>query len=155
MKYLLLLAALTSFYSTADVNEELNCMALNIYHEARSESLAGQYAVADVVLNRVDSNRFPKSICEVVKQAKLWKGNPIRNKCQFSWYCDGLSDTATETNSWQQAVEIAISITLHDKFRGITEGATHYHTNFVDPYWNVDMRLIGTIGDHIFYLENR
>jgi len=140
---------------TDDKYAQERCLATNIYHEARSESLAGQYAVADVVLNRVKSRHYPDTICGVVHQAQTWGGNPIRNKCQFSWYCDGKSDEPTETNSWQQSVEVAISIMHYDKFRGITEGATHYHTNYVNPFWNRDMHLVGSIGDHIFYVEER
>ena len=135
------------------IETALMCLAMNIYHEARSESIAGQYAVADVVLNRVESKNYPNTVCGVVKQAKLWEGKPIRNKCQFSWYCDGKRDEPTDTFSWQQSVEVAIMINNHKRFRGITEGATHYHTNYVDPYWNKDYKLVTTIDNHIFYRE--
>ena len=135
-----------------------HCLALNIYHEARSESLAGQYAVADVVLNRVESPRFPNTVCEVVHQAKLSKWHlergrevPIRNKCQFSWFCDGKSDTPSEKDAWQRSIQVAVSIMKHNRFRGITEGSDHYHTEYVDPYWNKNMELVGSIGYHIFY----
>ena len=153
MKRILLTLLLLSTSVDADTMSNEECLALNIYHEARSESLAGQYAVADVVLNRVMSNRYPNTVCKVVKQARLWDGHPIRNKCQFSWYCDGKSDTPTEMDSYYKALEISNSILHYDKFRGITEGSTHYHTHYVNPAWNGSMRLIGTIGDHIFYLE--
>lgn len=140
---------------SVDLNDPVECLALNIYQEARSESVAGQYAVADVVLNRVRSSNYPNTICGVVKQARLWDGYPVRNKCQFSWYCDGKSDTPTEVDSWQKAVEVSINIVYNDRYRGITEGATHYHTDYVDPFWNKHMRLVGRIGDHIFYVEER
>ena len=78
---------------------DAHCLAMNIYHEGRSDNLAGQYAVADVVLNRVESKRYPNTVCEVVYQARMkpsWKDPdkliPIKNKCQFSWYCDGKDD---------------------------------------------------------------
>mgnify|MGYP000663418613 CR=1 FL=1 len=132
-----------------------HCMALNIYHEARSESLAGQYAVADVVLNRVESKDYPDTVCGVVKHARRWDGYPIRNQCQFSWYCDGKPDTPTESDAWYRSINVAQDIMYDDKFRGLTEGATHYHTHYVNPRWNRNMKLIGTIGDHIFYLEER
>lgn len=155
MKSLLpIILVLMSFNALAD-NEATECLALNIYHEARGESLAGQYAVADVVLNRVDSRLYPNDICSVVKQARLWKGNPVRNKCQFSWYCDGKPDEPESQHAWMLSVEVAISILHYGKYRGITEGATHYHTDYVNPRWNRDMHLIGRIGDHIFYLEER
>ena len=137
------------------INEGLICLALNIYHEARSESLAGQYAVADVVLNRVESSRYPNTICEVVYQAMTWKGNPIRDKCQFSWYCDGKSDRPTETDAWYRSIGVAVNIMHKAQFRGLTESATHYHTDYVNPNWNRSMNYIGRIGNHLFYLETR
>ena len=143
------------FAEAEQLNNEEQCLALNVYHEARSESLAGQYAVADVVLNRVESTHFPNSICAVVKQAQLWDGHPVRNKCQFSWYCDGKSDDPKEKDAWYRSLEVAQSIMYADRFRGITEGANHYHTQYVNPNWNRNMRLIGSIGDHIFYYEER
>lgn len=132
-----------------------HCMALNIYHEARSESLAGQFAVADVVLNRMKSKDYPDTVCGVVKEARMWDGYPVRNKCQFSWYCDGKPDKPTEKDAWYRSLDVAQDIMYDNKFRGITEGATHYHTHYVNPRWNRNMKLIGTIGDHIFYLEER
>lgn len=144
---------------------ELYCLALNIYHESRSDNLAGQAAVADVVLNRVDDSRYPNTICEVVKQGPVresWKTrqtpdpddavfHPIRNRCQFSWWCDGKDDTPHSALSWRKAQEIAYHIVNSDLFRGITEGATHYHATYVDPHWNRSMIEIGRIGEHIFY----
>ena len=69
----------------------LMCLAFNIYHEARSQSTIGQLAVAQVVMNRVDDDRFPDTVCEVVKQAVTHKGTnkPILHRCSFSWWCDG------------------------------------------------------------------
>lgn len=138
---------------------EIHCLALNIYHEARSDNLAGQAAVADVVLNRVADKRYPNSICKVIKQgpiSKWWlkeKGKevPIRNRCQFSWWCDGKSDEPKQTLAWRKAQEIAFHIVNNDLFRGITEGATHYHATYVDPHWNKSMLEVGRIGEHIFY----
>lgn len=151
---LLLLSPFANAFGSESYSEA-RCLALNIYHEARSESLAGQYAVADVVLNRVESKHFPNSVCGVVKQAQLWEGHPVRNRCQFSWYCDGKSDEPTEKDAWHRSLEVAESILYSNRFRGITEGANHYHTHYVDPSWNRNMRLVGSIGDHIFYYEDR
>lgn len=143
-------------------NDDLECLALNIYHEARSESLAGQYAVADVTINRVQDRRYPSTICGVVKQAVLSQWGldrgmaiPRKNMCQFSWYCDGLADDPVETYSWLRAQDIARDMIFVRKYRGITEGSTHYHANYVNPKWSSheSMRLIGRIGDHIFYKE--
>ena len=72
----------------------LMCMAFNIYHEANNQSMLGQIAVGQVVMNRVEDSRFPDTVCEVVKQAVTYKGTdkPVLHKCQFSWYCDGKND---------------------------------------------------------------
>ena len=76
---------------------------------------------------------------------------PIRNKCQFSWWCDGKSDTAHDTDSWMQAQEIAYRLVAQEKYRGITEGSTHYHATYVSPKWAPTLDLVGRIGQHIFY----
>lgn len=136
------------------------CLALNIYHEARSDNLAGKYAVSDVVLNRVKSTRYPNTICEVVRQGPVkpsWKDPsnmiPIRHKCQFSWYCDGKDDTPLDADAWLEAQEIAYLIVELDNFVGISEGATHYHATYVDPVWNKKMQHVGRIGSHLFFRQ--
>ena len=133
---------------------ETECLALNIYHEARGDNYAGKYAVADVVLNRQSNRRYPDKICDVIKQGYTHEdGQPIINRCQFSWYCDGLSDVPKETVAYQEAVSLAQQMMEYQAMRGITEGATHYHAYYVTPDWVNDrgMILIGRIGDHIFY----
>jgi len=130
------------------------CMALNVYYEARSDNMAGKYAVADVVLNRVNDSRYPNTVCDVVKQGRL--GNPPgsevqRNMCQFSWFCDGKHDNPADEDSWQKAQIVAYNIMQHKKFRGITEGSTHYHATYVTPDWAETIEIVGTIGQHIFY----
>jgi spore germination cell wall hydrolase CwlJ-like protein len=142
--------------------EEHECLALNIYHESRSDNFAGRVAVADVVLNRVNHNRYPNTICEVITQAKTrinWKGNivPAIAQCQFSWYCDGRQDVPRDTDAWEDAQLIAEQLLTDEKFRGITEGATHYHAVYVTPNWINDrgMQLVGRIGEHKFYRWNR
>jgi len=171
----LLLATTVSFSSTEILGSTINapedelytqeshpeeyCMALNIYHEARSDNLAGQFAVADVTLNRVRDTRWPTSVCEVVTEGKIsqwWlkehgKVVPVKHKCQFSWFCDGKSDDVDDEQSWRRAQTVAYQIMHRDMMRGITEGATHYHATYVDPSWNKRYRTIGRIGAHIFY----
>jgi len=149
---LLLLALLATglFASSIDVK----CLALNIYHEARGSNLADQAAVADVVLNRVESRKYPNSVCGVVKQGRTWKGNPVKHKCQFSWYCDGKSDRMTDTDAAKSAYYIAHQMLANNRFRGISEGSTHYHANYVKPYWAKSFELVGTIGRHIYYRSN-
>ena len=145
------------------------CMALNIYYESRSDNLAGQYAVADVVLNRMHDDRYPNTVCDVIQQGPVresWKTKqypdlpdeeriylPIRHMCQFSWYCDGKSDDPKDETGWAQAQYVAGAIMYSGKYRGITEGATHYHATYVRPKWRLDrgMNHIGRIGSHIFY----
>ena len=144
---------------TEESEPELYCLALNIYHESRSDNLAGQAAVADVVLNRVNDKRWPSTICEVIKQgpiSKWWKEEkgkevPIRNRCQFSWWCDGKNDEPLQPLAWRKAQEIAYHIVNSNLFRGVTEGSTHYHATYVDPKWNRSMLEMGRIGEHIFY----
>ena len=133
------------------------CLSLNIYHESRSDNLAGRISVADVVLNRVDSQHFPDTICGVVHQAKTrvnWKGNvvPVRGMCHFSWYCDGLSDEPLEEGAWEDA-QIVADLAINGGWRGISEGATHYHATYVEPNWINDRGMvpIGRIGQHKFY----
>ena len=144
-------------------SKEIECLAMNIYHEARGDNLAGQYAVADVVLNRVHDKRYPDTVCGVVYDAKMsewWlergKEVPARNRCQFSWYCDGRLDEPATGDSWESAKLIANEIYEHYAFRGITEGATHYHATYVNPTWINDrgMHMVGRVGEHIFYRWN-
>lgn len=139
-------------------NPEEYCLAQNIYFEARSSNLADQAAVADVVLNRVRDSRYPDTVCEVVKQGRQkpsWKDPSkmvmVRNQCQFSWYCDGKADIPKDTDAWLSAQQLAYFIILDNKYRGITEGATHYHATYVKPDWISDMQLVGRIGDHVYY----
>jgi spore germination cell wall hydrolase CwlJ-like protein len=123
---------------------------MNIYHEARGEPLAGQIAVALVVQNRVNSPKFPNSICAVVHQGHYWEGHPIRNKCAFSWWCDGKSDMPQDDQAWQQALHLAYRVQNTDVI-DITEGATFYHADYVQPYWAGDYAATVKLGQHIFY----
>ena len=137
---------------TQDKYPEHYCLALNIYYEERGSNLADKAAVSDVVLNRVNDNRYPNTICEVVKQGKQHpSGQMVRNACQFSWYCDGKSDVPLDKDRWFEAQMIAWGFLEYDKYRGITEGATHYHATYVSPRWAKDLQIVGRIGAHIFY----
>jgi len=143
--------------------EELECLALNIYHEARNESQLGQEAVAWVTLNRLNHEDYPDTICGVVKQAKYskwWKevkgkDVPLRNKCHFSWYCDGKSDTPREQMQWEMAQSIAFYITtIYGTSKDPTKGSIMYHANYVNPYWAAHYEKLANIGTHIFYGES-
>ena len=144
-----------------EMTRDTYCMALNIYHESRSENLAGKFAVADVVMNRVNDRRYPNNICTVIYEAEMkpsWRDPevlvPARNRCQFSWYCDGKSDEPTETDAWNESILVAHQTIYEGRMLGLTEGATHYHTTYVEPYWASSLDLVGHIGSHIFYREN-
>lgn len=149
---LLLLATLiASLFGSQDriyevSNVETRCLALNIYHEARGEPFEGKLAVGHVVLNRVADRSFPNSICEVVMDGQ----EHLRNKCQFSWWCDGRSDKAEDGSAWNESLEIAGRI-LSGRSEDPTEGALWYHAETVKPAWQRDFTLVGQIGRHIFY----
>ena len=131
------------------------CLQQNIYFESRDQSFAGQHAVAWVTLNRFNSAAFPDTICGVVYQSKKDKdGKPKRDKCQFSWYCDGKSDDPIEEDAWNESILVAHQSIYEGRMLGLTEGATHYHTTYVEPYWASSLDLVGHIGSHIFYREN-
>lgn len=133
--------------------EDVEWLALNIYHEARSESLEGQVAIALVTINRVLDKRFPSTVKGVVTQARYHaNGQPKRNRCQFSWWCDGKSDEPKNLESWERAKKIALTILLeYDNIVDITRGATHYHADYVHPRWATQKRFITSIGTHKFY----
>ena len=128
----------------------LICLALNMYHEARGEPLAGRIAVTQVVLNRTKSQQFPNTVCEVVKQARYYNNTLILHKCQFSWYCDGKSDKPTDQIEWEKALNLSTSIILNN-IPDITEGALYYHATSVSPYWAEHYTPVVTINNHIFY----
>ena len=132
----------------------LMCMAFNIYHEANNQSMLGQIAVGQVVMNRVEDSRFPDTVCEVVKQAVTYKGTdkPVLHKCQFSWYCDGKKDEPNyNSKSWSKALKYAVVVLGGDITLDFTDGATHYHATYVRPAWAKTKTRTTRIDRHIFY----
>ena len=129
--------------------KQLECLALNVYYETHARSLADAMAVTDVVLNRVETTRYPNTPCEVVHQGYK-KGNRY---CQFSWCCDGKSDVPHDDEAWEKSRKFARDMYIHGEFRGITEGATHYHATYSKPFWSKKLNRIARIGAHIFYWE--
>ena len=130
----------------------LMCMAFNIYHEANNQSMLGQIAVGQVVMNRVEDSRFPDTVCEVVKQAVTYKGTdkPVLHKCQFSWYCDGKKDEPNyDSKAWSKALKYAVVVLGGNITLDFTEGATHYHATYVRPAWAKTKTT--RIDRHIFY----
>jgi len=152
----LLAVFLVTIKSVAVKADDLSCLAEAVYFEARSESFVAQLAVANVILERVSSDRYPDDICSVVHQSKKWKGKPIRNKCQFSYWCDGKPETIANVDAYQQSVS-ASELALQGVLLSQTDGATHYHAAYVFPYWATDdsFLTLGQVGNHIFYLDTR
>ena len=127
------------------IETALMCLALNIYFEARSEPIQGQIAIAEVTLNRVASSKYPNDVCSVVLQEN-------KDGCQFSWWCDGKSDHPREHNSLRTSKALAELMLKEGRYiTVIGDGATHYHSNDVYPYWADDLHRIRRIGKHIFY----
>ena len=143
---------------TFTIDAETTCLAKNMYFEAKGQPKAGQIAVSLVVMNRVKDSRFPNTICEVVYQgptSKWWKEEhdkdvPIRNKCQFSWFCDGKSDEIRDVYAYSGLYLLATRV-IDGRYDGMLEGSTHYHATYVNPYWAKTKTYIAQIGDHIFY----
>lgn len=152
--------------------DQVKCLAVNSYFEARGEGDLGMEAVDDVVLNRaygpehdtkgIDrayenkgaaSSRYPDGVCQVVYQGKLDPGGtPSLNRCQFSWYCDGRDHTIKDHEVYQRAYEIAYNKYLyrsHGLMSDKTSGATHYHADYVSPHW--PWARLSQLGHHIFY----
>ena len=135
------------------IAEAIMCLALNVYHEARDQPFIGQVAVAQVVMNRVYDDRYPDHPCEVVFQGPTysWKPDfPVRNRCQFSWYCDGKSDKVYDEDAYRQALTIAHGV-YYDDLDDFVEGATHYHATYVLPEWAESKTPVVQIGQHMFY----
>ncbi|MCA0997650.1 cell wall hydrolase [Alloyangia pacifica] len=124
---------------------QFQCLAEALYFEARGESLQGQFAVAEVIMNRVDSPRFPGSICGVVNQ-----GTGRLHACQFSYTCDGRPEHVSEKAAWDRVAKVAKAV-MTGAPRVLTKGATFYHTRAVRPSWARKFTKTASIGAHYFY----
>ena len=150
--------------SGAEINydDSAECLAKNIYYEARNQGTAGWMAVTAVVLNRVNDSRFPNTICEVVKQGPTrpsWKNPsvkiPVKYRCQFSWYCDGKSDTPYNKKKYKELLDLSKAIMYNEiSFVDITDGALFYHADYVTPGWAKTKQKTVEVQDHIFYRWN-
>ncbi|MEM7425139.1 MAG: cell wall hydrolase [Pseudomonadota bacterium] len=133
----------------AQINEHY-CMAKAIYFEARSESKAGQLAVANVVMNRVKSKNYPSTICGVVYENRVKKKR--LGGCQFSFTCDGTPDRPRPGAQWNMARKLAHKVMDNDpKYTVVNSSVLHYHADYVNPRWSKFMRRLTKIGRHIFY----
>ncbi len=138
-------------YARRDIDNALSgksehvCLSEAIYYEARSETRSGQKAVAEVILNRVDSKHYPGSICGVV-----YEGSERRTGCQFSFTCDGSMDDAPKGKAWERSQEVA-ALVMTGGVTPFTNRSTHYHTTAVNPVWAGEMRMTKRVGSHVFY----
>jgi spore germination cell wall hydrolase CwlJ-like protein len=136
---------------------QVRCLAKNIFFEARNQSTLGQVAVAWVTLNRLESSSYNDTICSVVKQGPM-DGSPISlHRCQFSWYCDGLSDNIPDNVVAQRAwedVQLVAEVVIYDFLRdgpSPVMDAVMYHADYVNPFWAASYDRVVTIDDHLFY----
>jgi hypothetical protein len=145
----LLNAVMPPFYlsnvNALEGERALHCLTLAVYFEAASESLDGQRAVAQVVLNRVRHPAWPDTVCGVVFQ-----GSERRTGCQFSFTCDGALRRIISRKPWESAQSVAF-LALHGSVMEEVSVATHYHTDWVAPYWAPSLRKLTKVGTHIFY----
>ena len=139
-----------------NLTDEYHCLASNIYWESRNQSILGQMAVGQVAMNRVDSEKYPNTICGVITQTKYYPSGGINlHDCQFSWFCDGKSDIPFEREMkvYGDAYDLAIRM-IDDRPFDVTQGSTHYHNTKVNPYWIYAYEKVTQIEDHIFYRSN-
>jgi spore germination cell wall hydrolase CwlJ-like protein len=130
-------------------NVEFLCLAKNIYHEAKNQSYSGMLGVGQVTINRTKSSYWPDNICDVV-----YEGAERKNKCQFSWTCDDRVDSVDfSSRAWSKALSAAHS-TIGEHIDVVGE-ATHFHADYVSPYWATKLTRITKIDNHIFYKEQR
>jgi N-acetylmuramoyl-L-alanine amidase len=128
----------------APIDEELRCLALALYFEARSEGPDGMHAVGSVVLNRIEHEEFPSTPCEVVKQGGETP------PCQFSWWCDGKSDVPRDAEQWEIALAVAAAL-LEDRGEDPTHGALFFHSASISAPWRVERTWTATIHGHVYY----
>ncbi len=128
--------------------QNLTCLALNVYFEARGEPTAGQYAVAEVTMNRVASSRYPDTVCAVVFQQN-WDARRRRYVAAFSW-TEFNTRPMPEAEAWQRAREVAEAV-YHRRHKAKLDGALHYHSVHIKPRWSRGRKPIARIGKHVFY----
>jgi|TARA_R100000315_G_C5228976_1_gene139914 spore germination cell wall hydrolase CwlJ-like protein len=153
-----------------DLHEELYCLAINSYHEARGASFDDKIATAQVVMNRVASMKYPEDVCEVITEGPVresWKTKqypdldygdrvfyPVKHRCQFSWYCDGRSDAVYNLDGWEDSV-IAAFLVYTGFGEDIVDGATHYYAHDkVNPSWAKSMTVTVKLKGHTYLRED-
>ncbi|WP_375450270.1 cell wall hydrolase [uncultured Devosia sp.] len=140
--------------STGAGQSESDCLAQAIYHEARGETEAGQLAVANVIVNRALSGRFPATLCGVIYQ-NASKGY---HRCQFTFACDGRSDAPSERRAWSRskviAAEVYAEFATGQQMASLPRSALYYHTRSSNPNWSNTYTQVAQIGSHLFYAPN-
>lgn len=136
---------LSTFANPVDAQRALECLTAAIYYEARSESIGGQQAVAQVVLNRVRNPAFPDSVCGTV-----FEGASRSTGCQFSFTCDGSMQGRRNPTAWDRARRIAAEALAGFVYTPVGR-ATYYHTTAVHPWWDAKVQQVAHIGAHVFF----
>lgn len=137
----------TRHMSADEVQDSLDCLAINIYREAGNEPFEGKVAVAQVTLNRTESGKFPDTVCGVVYQKNRFMEKVV---CQFSWYCDRTHRTRPiDKETYDESYAVAKKVLLEGFRLDSLEDALYYHADYVDPNWR--LKRIAKIGTHIFY----
>ena len=135
------------YMTAAEVEKSLDCLAMNVYREAGHESFEGKVAVAQVTLNRVNSNKFPRDVCAVVYQKSRFTERVV---CQFSWYCDSKHrNRPVDDEAYEESYKVAKMVFLEDFRLESIKDALYYHADYVNPNWK--LKRITKIGTHIFY----
>lgn len=135
--------------------DDLRCLTRNMYFEARGEGEHGMLAVGHVVMNRVQHDGFPKTVCGVVKDGKYKNGKPVANQCQFSWVCDGIPDVVRDTATYKKATELAIAV-LTGTSKNPVGKSLYFHATTVklspiNRKWFDTLVVVKRVGRHIFY----
>ncbi|MGR3623291.1 cell wall hydrolase [Pseudophaeobacter sp.] len=133
--------------ATGDAN--FSCLAEALYFEARGETVKGQFAVAEVIMNRAKSAQFPNTLCGVINQ-----GTGRRYQCQFTYTCDGHEEVIREKAAYVRVAKVA-RLVIDGAAPDLTQGATYYHTNAVSPRWSRSFTKTTRIGVHLFYRDDR
>jgi spore germination cell wall hydrolase CwlJ-like protein len=135
------------YMTASEVEKSLDCLAINVYREAGHEPFEGKVAVAQVTLNRVNSNKFPRDVCAVVYQKTRFTERVI---CQFSWYCDSKHrNRPVNDEAYEESYRVAKMVFLEDFRLESIRNALYYHADYVNPNWK--LKRIAKIGTHIFY----
>ena len=135
------------YMTAAEVEKSLDCLAMNVYREAGNEPFEGKVAVAQVTINRVNSNKFPRDVCAVVYQKSRFTERVI---CQFSWYCDSKHrNRPVNEEAYEESYRVAKMVFLEDFKLESIQKALYYHADYVNPNWK--LKRITKIGTHIFY----